>query len=489
VIPQSIAVLCCLAAAFVSFKLLAKHVTGSSGSAWFEAGCGGGQEHGTRAGSSKAADCAAVLASPHSYWPPKKANEPPGTPHVPVAFLGLMYFTVLGVWLIGVGRTSYRRRSFHMITLIWVVCGLAGSLRYVYVMFTQLGEWCPWCLAVHGLNLVVVVCTFLLWPLKPRGVRRVDVPPRISNANQDAAVQNGGQPAEANTRSVRVLPVPSAKRVAATLAVMLAVAYGNYGQYAVLMSGKTRATLQRCVAAVKRIKADAAVLVADYDAAGPCPVAIGPEAAERGDANSEGTSWNVVVFSDFLCPACRRFAAFFETKVAPLFDGRLRLVFRHYPLDPQCNQYARRTTHPGACAAAYLAAAAGHGEDGEAFWRAHDLLFALPDRKGRFTRDDAAKVARDTGIDRDRLATEMQSPEVAAIVARDIESARQCGVTGTPAIFLNGKRVDSLATMEIGFWNEMADRFWTHAGEPRPASTMRQNRSATRDTPDRKGAP
>lgn len=466
-IVQSLAVLSCLAAAFVSHKLLAKHVTGSSGSNWFEAGCVGGDESSADGVFIQNANCAAVLASPHSYWPPKRVDEPQGTPHIPVAFLGLMYFSSLGVWLIGVGRPSYPRRWFHMITLVCVVCGLVGSLRYVYVMFSELSEWCPWCLLVHVFNLLIVVCTFLLWPRMPKGLSHTVTRPATPSAVEEETLQAG---APASAPPARSLFYPTATRVAGTLAVMVVVLYGNFGQSALLAARRTRASLQRCVTAVKRVKADTTTLVRNYEAAETCQITINPGDPVRTSAQPDHQTWDVVAFSDFLCPSCRRFAEFFDQKVQPLFDGRLKLVFKHYPLDRQCNSHAARTTHRNACAAAFIAAAAHLRGGNDTFWRAHDLLFARQGEGGGFGPDDAASIASDLEFDRGQLELDMQLPEVAWAVARDIDLAKACGVNGTPAVFLNGKRVDSLAITEIGFWNEMANRFWAEAGEPRPAS-------------------
>ncbi|MFQ5495679.1 MAG: vitamin K epoxide reductase family protein, partial [Phycisphaerae bacterium] len=134
------AVLLAAAAAVLCYHLLVKHVTGSSGAAWFDAGC---RDAGEKGGG---ADCAAVLASPYSYWPPKRVDEAPNTPHIPVAFLGLVYYSVLGVWLIGVGRPSRARRWLHLVPMVTIGLGLAGSVYFTFIMFTMLEEWCPWCL-------------------------------------------------------------------------------------------------------------------------------------------------------------------------------------------------------------------------------------------------------------------------------------------------------------------------------------------------------
>lgn len=489
VIVQVLAVLLCGAAAMFSYMLLAKHVTGSTGSSWFEAVCVGGDESSAGGVLTEHANCAAVLASPHSFWPPKRANEPPGTPHIPIAFLGLMYFSLLGVWLIGVGRPSHHRRWFHMITLMWVVCGLTGSLRYTYIMFTALNEWCPWCLFIHVLNFLIVVCTLLLWPRAPKGVSQMVTRPATRSSVDEKKIPAGEPAWTPPVRSLHPAPKPSALRLAGTLGVMVIVVYGNFGQSAMLTARNTRASLERCVSAVKRIRGDTATLVKSYDLAEPCRITITPDDPVRTSARRDQHAWDLVVFSDFLCPSCRRFADFLEKTIQPLFEKRLRVVFKHYPLDRQCNEHAARTTHRNACAAAYLAAAAQRRGGNDIFWRAHDLLFARQPKGGDFALDDAGSIASDLGLDHDQLATDMQSPDVAARVTKDIDLARDCGVKGTPAVFLNGRRVDSLAIMEIGFWDEMANRFWIEAGEKRPVSTRRRDRSTTPDNRDPTGAP
>jgi protein-disulfide isomerase len=201
------------------------------------------------------------------------------------------------------------------------------------------------------------------------------------------------------------------------------------------------------------------------------------------NAQPDQKNWRVVVFSDFLCPSCRRFATFLDNTITPLFDGRLSVVFKHYPLDRQCNGYIGSTTHRNACAASFVAEAARLQGGNDAFWKVHDRLFARRYGSAGFRPKEVGRIAVECDLDAIQLRSDLQSTEVATRVAADIELARACGVTGTPAVFLNGKRVDPLAITEIGFWDAMADRFWTEIGQTRPVSTLRHDRSATPDSP------
>ena len=85
---QAIAVMLCISAGYISYNLLQKYITGSSGVGWFESVCEDNVESGSTS-------CGAVLASPHAYFPAKTDPHSRGL-HVSVAFLGLVYFSVLG---------------------------------------------------------------------------------------------------------------------------------------------------------------------------------------------------------------------------------------------------------------------------------------------------------------------------------------------------------------------------------------------------------
>src|SRR5262245_28830888 len=70
----------------------------------------------------------------------------------------------------------------------------------------------------------------------------------------------------------------------------------------------------------------------------------------------------IVEYGDFECPLCKQSAPVLKSLVER-FAGRVRLVYRHFPLE---------TMHPHALLAAEAAECAA-GQD--KFWAMHDLLF------------------------------------------------------------------------------------------------------------------
>ncbi|HEX6336404.1 MAG TPA: Na+/H+ antiporter NhaA [Jiangellaceae bacterium] len=132
----------------------------------------------------------------------------------------------------------------------------------------------------------------------------------------------------------------------------------------------------------------------------------------------------LVEYGDFECPYCGRAEPVVRNLLAE-FGTDLRYVFRHLPLD-DVHEHARQ-----AAEAAEAAGAQGR------FWEMYDLLFT---HQNALTVDDLVGYARSLGLDIDRFRAELGKRKHALRVERDIDSADQSGVTGTPTFFANGLR-------------------------------------------------
>lgn len=133
----------------------------------------------------------------------------------------------------------------------------------------------------------------------------------------------------------------------------------------------------------------------------------------------------VVVFSDFACPACAMAARTLE-KLREEFP--LKIVFKNFPLDQSCNRMIDRAFHEHSCHAAVLARCAAKPDSGE-FWRVHDQLFAA----GEISAELIAEASK--GIDKACVDSELSA------VKEDIEQGISLNIDGTPAIYLNGRKV------------------------------------------------
>jgi protein-disulfide isomerase len=133
---------------------------------------------------------------------------------------------------------------------------------------------------------------------------------------------------------------------------------------------------------------------------------------------------NVVVFSDFECPFCKRFDDAYE-QAAARHGAKLALTIVHFPLP------MHRFAHPAAVAAE-CAKAAG------AFGRMTTILFQKQDSLGL---KSWASFASEAGI-RDTIAYAKCAYNTRAVPAiqAGLSAGERANVTSTPLVLVNGWR-------------------------------------------------
>lgn len=131
----------------------------------------------------------------------------------------------------------------------------------------------------------------------------------------------------------------------------------------------------------------------------------------------------VVEYGDFECPICKQAAP--AVKLAlNRFAGRMRFVFRHFPLEE---------VHPHALLAAEAAeAAGGQGK----FWPMHDLLF---DNQNHLKPNHLRSYVEKLELDLVRYDADMEDELYRQRVREHIEGGSRSGIRATPAFFINGK--------------------------------------------------
>ena len=130
----------------------------------------------------------------------------------------------------------------------------------------------------------------------------------------------------------------------------------------------------------------------------------------------------IIEFSDFECPFCGRVNPSIE-EAMHTYGDQIRVVFRQFPLN----------IHPRAPKAAEAALCAN---DQGKFWEMHDAMFA--DQKKLEIADLKAKAGA-LGLDQAKFDACLDGGTMAARVAADLADGQKAGVTGTPAIFINGR--------------------------------------------------
>ena len=150
--------------------------------------------------------------------------------------------------------------------------------------------------------------------------------------------------------------------------------------------------------------------------------------ADAPTIGSDNARIALVLFSDFQCPYCGRFAQSVlpSLKQAYVDRGLLQIAFRHLPLD---------RLHPRARPAAEAAECARRQNK---FWEVHDSLFR---DAGRLERDDLLEYGRAANLDEKAYAACLEG-QAAERVRQDAELAKSLEVRSTPSVFLGVLRSD-----------------------------------------------
>lgn len=139
----------------------------------------------------------------------------------------------------------------------------------------------------------------------------------------------------------------------------------------------------------------------------------------------------IVEFSDFECPFCSRVIPTLE-QVKENYGDKVRLVFRHFPLNIHPN--AQKAAEASMCAA-----------DQGKFWEMHDAMFANQRQLGV---DNLKTMAADLELDTEQFGQCLDSGTYADEVQADLQAGVEAGVSGTPAMFINGRMVSGAVPYE-----------------------------------------
>lgn len=465
----TIVILCAIAAG-ISYHLVRQHLGGAGGVRLLDFGCSDNPE--------SKFNCKAVLESPYSWLPPRFPDAPEGKGFVPAALVGLLYYGLLTIWFVGIGRPTPDRWYLHLLPILLIAGGLVGSAYFIWVMATKVSSWCPWCLFTHALNLAIAIMAVMLWP-------------RRGQASAPTATESAP--------TVALPSHPTARALTLTLfSLWLTVVATDqwWGrENAAAQLGAARDALEQYKEAVVRIRGDSVKLLNNWRLADKQEIPIRPDDPIRSPKSADRPAMDVVVFSDFECPSCQRFAILMEQRFLGFFDGNLRIIYKHHPLDGACNPLYKGSMHPQACKAAAMAEAARMLGGNDAFWATHDFLYKNRDALERGDLD-VGPLIESLKIDPDKFIATMQSADVQTRIREDIELSAKIGVKSTPAVFVSGRRVDPLATSEAGFWDQLAEQYWQECKTPRPQHTRPTRpapkpaaQSATPGSPDQKAAP
>ncbi|MFT4705466.1 MAG: protein-disulfide isomerase [Bradymonadia bacterium] len=151
--------------------------------------------------------------------------------------------------------------------------------------------------------------------------------------------------------------------------------------------------------------------------AGPVEINIG-DAPTRGP---EGAPVTLVIWTDFECPYCGRFANSVDEALVG-YEDRVRVVLKAYPLPMHRN-----------APLAHQASLAAHAQG--KFWEFHDVLF---ENRSSLDRAGLERHAETVGLNMTEFRAALDNGTYAAAVTAQMAEGQAVGVRGTPGWFVNG---------------------------------------------------
>ena len=156
-----------------------------------------------------------------------------------------------------------------------------------------------------------------------------------------------------------------------------------------------------------------------------------------GPASAEVT---IVKAFDFACPYCQRAAGTMDELVKD-YGGKVRVVYKDMVVHPQVATPA----HLAACAAAkqgkYVAFKT-------AVWEKGFMPYAAARDPSKLGEENLLAIAKDTGLDVEKLKTDMKGAECNALIQADMAELAKFKVNSTPTFFINGIHVGGALPIE-----------------------------------------
>lgn len=161
------------------------------------------------------------------------------------------------------------------------------------------------------------------------------------------------------------------------------------------------------------------------------PTIPSPFYLARATENFEDAPIQLVVFSDYQCPACAAWADIVH-KIIDRYPGKINARYYFYPLDFDCNPFMQRPTRSFSCQAAYLTACLPQ----EDFIQVHDDIF---DNQMNLSMDWLRRYAERKGV-----LDCFENEETKDLVVSLIEASRPFRISATPTTLINGVKVDGI---------------------------------------------
>jgi protein-disulfide isomerase len=139
----------------------------------------------------------------------------------------------------------------------------------------------------------------------------------------------------------------------------------------------------------------------------------------------------IVEYSDFQCPFCAKGYNALEQQVLKQYEGKVKFIFKHYPLP------FHNWAEPAA-----IAVECAKQQKPDAFWKLYDWYFQNQAQVNlQNVKDKVWEQLAPLGLDKAKWDDCYDNKKTQAEVKAQMAEGQAIGVTGTPAFFINGRKL------------------------------------------------
>lgn len=160
----------------------------------------------------------------------------------------------------------------------------------------------------------------------------------------------------------------------------------------------------------------------------PVDVAVSEGSVFLGNENASVT---VIEFADYQCPFCKKFFTdtFPKLKSTYIDSGKVKFYYQDFAF---LGSESTRAAEASQCAL-----------DQNKFWEYHDTLYKNQgaENSGAFSDQKLIDLGKNSGLDVAIFEQCLSNKKYLERVNQTLASAKNYGVSGTPTVFINGKRL------------------------------------------------
>lgn len=336
--------------------------------------------------------CAKVKDSPYS------AISLPFLGNVPIALFG---FTFYGL-VTGLAYLSLKEEQSELhIPLIFTLSGVALFVDFIllFISIFIIGAICSLCFLTYIVSALLLILSFIYMK-------------KFSKENMIVSIKN------------------SLKSINKNFLTYVLIITGSFA--CGLWASKTSSNKTTKIASSQEI---IQAKIAAYEKAPTVSIDL----TNVPFAGDEKAPIVIVKYADFNCGHCMHASHILDGVLAE-FSGLVKVYYKNFPLDGNCNRLVqRKSPDASSCLAASFALCANKQKK---FLAAYHALYRDNEFGIRHNPSSISKISQDLGMNLSNVQACMSSQEISNYIAKEVDEGDKLNIQSTPSIFVNNKPLE-----------------------------------------------